>query len=92
MKKRTKIILNSNCKKDAYCNREEYFLKYGEFDKQGCFKKLKHGAPLVINIDGTYYYYDKLLPYFGCVAFDNYRREMLSAQTNEVLPPLFIWR
>lgn len=89
--KRTKIILNANCKKDAYCDRNEYFKKYGEYDIHGCFKRLQVGAPLVINIGGTYYYYDKLIPFFGCIALDDYRRELLSPSKG-LYPPVFIWR
>ena len=91
MKKRTKIILKAECKKSAYCDRNEYFKKYGEFDNQGCFKRLHNGSPLVINIDGAYYYYDKLVPFFGCIALDEYRRE-LKDPINVGTPPVFIWR
>lgn len=89
--KRTKIILKSSCKKDAYCDRDEYFKQYSEYDKQGCFKKLQNGAPLIINIGGTYYYYDKLVPFFGDTAFDDYRRE-LKLPIAEGFPPIFIWK
>lgn len=89
--KRQKIILNAKCKKDAYCNRDEYFKLYGVYDKQGCFKGMQNGAPLVINIDGSYYYYDKLVPFFGCILFDEYRRELKSPSMG-VFPPIFIWR
>ena len=89
--KRMKIVLRASCKKDAYCNREEYFKKYGEYDNQGCFKKMKQGSPIVININGVYYYYDKLVPFFRCLAFDEYRRELLSP-IDSSLPPVFIWR
>lgn len=85
-----KIILKKECKKDAYCDREEYFKKYGEFDNNGCFKRMQVGAPLVININGAYYYYDKLVPYFGCISLDEYGRELKSPANG--LPPIFIWR
>lgn len=88
--KRQKIILNAKCKKDAYCNRDEYFKLYGVYDKQGCFKGMQNGAPLVINIDGTYYYYDKLVPAFGCITLDEYGRELKSPVNG--CPPIFIWR
>ena len=87
---RTKIILRKECKKAAHCDRDEYFKKYGEYDKQGCFKKMQTGAPLVINIDGVYYYYDKLIPAFGCIALDEYRMELKSPVSG--FPPIFIWR
>ena len=88
---RTKIILRKECKKAALCDRDEYFEKYSEYDKQGCFKKMQAGAPLIINIDGAYYYYDKLVPFFGCVAYDEYRMELMSP-ANIHQPVLFIWR
>ena len=88
---RMKIVLKASCKKDAYCDREEYFNLYGVYDKQGCFKGMQNGAPLVINIDGSYYYYDKLIPFFGCVALDEYRME-LKSPSNGAYPPVFIWR
>lgn len=89
--KRTKILLKASCKKEAYCDRNEYFKQYGIYDNHGCFKRLQTGAPLVINIGGTYYYYDKLVPYFGCLAFDSYRRE-LKAPFEGLYPPEFVWR
>lgn len=88
---RTKIILRKECKKSALCDRDEYFKKYSEYDKQGCFKKMQAGAPLVINIDGAYYYYDKLVPFFGCVAYDEYRMELMSPISGGYTP-VFIWR
>ena len=91
MMKRQKIVLNAKCKKDAYCNRDEYFKLYGVYDKQGCFKGLQNGAPLIININGTYYYYDKLVPFFGCITFDEYGRE-LKSPSKGAYPPVFIWR
>lgn len=91
MVKRMKIILKISCKKDAYCNREEYFKKYGEYDNNGEFRKLQNGAPVIVNIDGTYYYYDKLIPAFGCITYDEYRRE-LKSPIAAGLPPLFIWK
>ena len=89
--KKTKIILKASCKKDAYCDRDEYFKKYGEYDKQGCFKNMQNGTPLVINIDGIYYYYDKLIPFFECITLDEYRRE-LKSPSKGIYPPVFIWR
>lgn len=88
--KRNIIYLDKKYKKAAYCDRDEYFKKYGEYDKEGCFKKMQTNAPLVINIDGVYYYYDKLIPDFGCVAFDEYRMELKSPECG--CPPVFIWR
>jgi len=89
--KRLKIILSSSCKKDAICDREEYFKRYGEFDEKGCFKRMQKGAPLIINIGGSYYYYDKLVPFFGCTTYDNYRIELKSPDKGK-FPPIFIWR
>lgn len=88
---KTKIVLKASCKKDAYCDRDEYFKKYGVYDKQGCFKGMQAGAPLVINIQGVYYYYDKLIPAFGCITLDEYRME-LKSPTSGGYPPVFIWR
>lgn len=88
---RTKIILRKECKKSAICDRDEYFKKYGEYDKEGCFKKMQANAPLVINIDGVYYYYDKLIPDFGCVAFDEYRMELKIPESSGK-GTVFIWR
>ena len=85
-----KIVLKASCKKDAYCDREDYFKLYGVYDKQGCFKGMQNGAPLVINIDGSYYYYDKLVPFFGCITLDEYGRELKNPVNG--LPPIFIWR
>lgn len=88
---RMKIVLKASCKKDALCNREEYFNLYGVYDKQGCFKEIQNGAPLVVNIDGFYYYYDKLVPLFRCLAYEEYRRE-LKSPIAAGLPPIFIWK
>jgi hypothetical protein len=88
---RSKIILDKNKSKNAICDREEYFKKYGEYDSNGDFRKLQNGAPLIVNIDGTYYYYDKLIPAFGCITYDEYRRE-LKSPIAAGLPPLFIWK
>lgn len=88
---RSKIILDKNKSKNAICDREEYFKKYGEYDNNGEFRKLQNGAPIIVNIDGTYYYYDKLIPAFGCITYDEYRRE-LKSPIAAGLPPLFIWK
>lgn len=56
----TKIVLDKTKRKSAICNREEYFLKYGVFDKSNHFKNMVKGAPKIINICGIYYYLDKL--------------------------------
>ena len=88
---RSKIILDKNKSKNAVCDREEYFKKYGEYDSNGGFRKLQNGAPLIVNINGTYYYYDKLIPAFECITYDEYRRE-LKSPTAVGLPPLFIWK
>lgn len=88
---RTKIILKKDCKKSALCDRNEYFKLYSEVDNHECFKRMQKKPPLVINIDGSYYYYDKLVPAFGCTSYDDYRRELLDPCSKE-LPPIFIWR
>lgn len=88
---RSKIILDKSKSKNAICDREEYFKKYGEYDSNGDFRKLQNGAPVIVNIDGTYYYYDKLIPVFGCITYDEYRRE-LKSPIAAGLPPLFIWK
>ena len=54
------IYLDSSKKKLAIANREQWFEKYAIFDKEGCFKKMSNGAPNIINIEGTYYYIEKL--------------------------------
>ena len=86
------ILLDKKCKSDAYCNRNEYFAKYSEFDKDGCFKRMIAGAPPVININGTYYYIDKLKPIF-------LSKQMLERYIAEFRAPIFgtryfvfVWR
>lgn len=87
-----RVYLDKNCKKDAYCERNEYFTKYGEFDKNGYFKKMMVGAPKIINIQGTYYYIDKLKAIFSS-------RQLLDRYISELNTPqmsmkrlIFIWR
>lgn len=90
--KKTVITLKASCKKAAYCNREEYFLKYGEFDKNGCFKGMQNGAPLILNIDGFYYYFDKLEVYRESERlYEDYRRELKNPM-NVPARVFFIWR
>ena len=91
MKKNSYVYLDKNCKKDAYCDRNEYFKKYGEFDKNGSFKKMSVGTPKVICIDGTYYYIDKLKTTFQSrLIFDRYISELNSpVQGFKII--VFIW-
>ena len=54
-------------------------------------------APIVINIGGTYYYVDKLVPLFGSYAirFEKFERELRDPRSSEkgtLLPPAFKWR
>ena len=98
MKKRTNIIyLDKKCKKDAYCDRNEYFKKYGQFSYNGDFKGMMKNAPIVINIGGTYYYVDKLVPLFGSssIRFEKFDRELRDPRSSEkctLVAPTFIWR
>lgn len=87
-----RIYLDKNCKNGAYCNRSKYFEKYGEFDKDGSFKKMVIGAPKVINIQGIYYYIDKLKTTFPSkFVFERYISE-LNAPTIGLREVIFIWR
>lgn len=87
-----KVYLDKDCKKKAYCDRNEYFTKYGEFDKNGSFKKMVIGAPKVINIQGTYYYIDKLKTTFQSkYLFERFISE-LSSPTIGMKQVIFIWR
>ena len=112
MKKRNNIIyLDKKCKKDAYCDRNEYFKKYGlttslfgwtnttfgQFSYNGDFKGMMKNTPIVINIGGTYYYVDKLVPLFGSssIRFEKFDRELRDPRSSgkcTLLPPAFIWR
>ena len=98
MKKRNNIIyLDKKCKKDAYCDRNEYFKKYGQFNYNGDFKGMMKNAPIVINIGGTYYYVDKLVPLFGSssIRFEKFDRELRDPRSSEkctLVAPVFIWR
>lgn len=87
-----KVYLDKDCKKKAYCDRNEYFTKYGEFDKDGSFKKMVIGAPKVICIDGTYYYVDKLKTTFQSkYMFERFISE-LNSPTIGMKQVIFIWR
>jgi len=87
-----RVYLDKNCKKAAYCDRNEYFTKYGEFDKNGSFKKMQNGSPKVINIQGTYYYIDKLKAIFSSrQLLDRYISELNSPQMS-MKRLIFIWR
>lgn len=89
---KNKIYLDKKRRAEALCNREEYFMKYSEFDKQGCFKKIVNGAPVILNIDGHYYYFDKLPVCRGSEdLYEDYRRG-LKNPTNIHDRVFFIWR
>jgi len=89
---RSKIILDKNKSKNAICDREEYFKKYGEYDSNGEFRKLQNGAPIILNIDGYYYYFDKLPVYRESeTLYEDYRRE-LKNPSNIPTRVFFIWR
>ena len=98
MKKMNNIIyLDKKCKKDAYCDRNEYFKKYGQFSYSGDLKGMMKNAPIVINIGSTYYYVDKLVPLFGssAIRFEKFERELRDPRSSgkcTLLPPAFIWR
>ena len=54
-------------------------------------------SPIVINIGGTYYYVDKLVPLFGSssIRFEKFDRELRDPRSSEkgtLLPITFIWR
>ena len=87
-----KIFLDSNKKSQAIADRAAYFEKYSIVDNQGCFKKLAQGAPVIKNIDGSYYYID-LLPSI-CISGASYLDEFI----REIKAPselgdryIFIW-
>ena len=91
--KRNVIYLDKKCKKSAYCDRNEYFKKYGQFSYKGDFKGMIKNAPIVINIDCTYYYFEKLVPLFrtSSIALENFERELKNPEKNNLLPPIFKW-
>ena len=62
---RKRICLKYNLRNKAVANRNEWFEKYGiykkdEYTLQSYFDKITPGAPIIINILGTYYYLDRL--------------------------------
>lgn len=89
---RSKIYLDKNKRKQAICNREEYFLKYSKNTSRTNNYSLVKGAPLVINIDGIYYYYDKLPVLYSNGKYENYRRELLFPSNDSKDLVEFIWR
>lgn len=94
MKMNNVIYLDKKCKKAAYCDRDEYFKKYGQFSYKGDFKGMMKNAPLVINIDCTYYYVDKLVPLFrsSAIQLELFERELRDPKdSNNLLAPTFIW-
>ena len=89
------IYLDKKCKKAAYCDRDEYFKKYGQFSYKGDFKGMMKNAPLVINIECTYYYVDKLVTLFRSSAtqLEEFERELRDPKdSNNLLAPVFIWK
>ena len=87
------IILNKHKKEQARCNRNEYFSKYAIFDNDGAFKRMAEGSPLVICIDGSYYYVSELakIAIKGASIIENFItdcREPILFGT----PLRFIWR
>lgn len=88
----TRIYLDKNSKSSAYCDRSEYFKKYAEYDKNGSFKKMSAGTPKVINIQGIYYYIDKLKTTFQSkYMFERFISE-LNSPTIGMKQVVFIWR
>lgn len=94
MKTHNIIYLDSKCKKTAYCDRNEYFKKYGQFSYKKDFKGMMKNTPMVINIMGTYYYVDKLVPLFrsSAIQLELFERELRDPiNSNNLLPPIFRW-
>ena len=90
---KSKIYLDKRQRKQATCNREEYFLKYSKNTSRTNSYSLSKGAPLIINIDGIYYYYDKLpVLYSSKDEYENYRRELLLPSNGSKDLIEFIWR
>ena len=91
--KRNIIYLDKKYKKSAYCDRNEYFKKYGQFGYNSDFKGIIKNAPIVINICGTYYYFEKLVPLYrtSSIALENFERELKNPEKNNLLPPMFKW-
>lgn len=87
-----RIYLDKNCKSSAYCDRNKYFEKWAECEKDGTFKKMTIGSPKVICIEGIYYYIDKLKTTFQSkFVFERYISE-LNAPTIGMKQVIFIWR
>ena len=74
-----KIYLDSSRRKSAIANREEWFETYSVYDSNGCFKKIATGAPIIINISGTYYNIEKL--YEICLNENDFREFYLSVKS-----------
>lgn len=87
------IVLDKNKKWFAYCDRNEYFKKYGIYDNNGYFKKLADGCPVIICICGSYYYLNKLseIVIHNNTVMDSFIRECKSP-IPVFTPPVFIWR
>lgn len=93
MMKRNIIYLDKKYKKAAYCDRNEYFKRYGQFGYNSDFKGIIKNAPIVINICGTYYYFEKLVPLHrtSSIMLENFERELKNPEKNNILPPVFRW-
>lgn len=87
------IVLDYNKRKLAFVSRDEWFAKYGIYDKNGCFTKIATGAPIIKNIDGTYYQLDLLasICISGKEILDEYIRSVKSP-ADDTSRVLFIWR
>lgn len=89
---KNKIYLDKKRRNEALCNRDEYFMKYSEFDRSGSFKKMTNGSPLVLNIDGSYYYFDKLpVCRESENLYEDYRMD-LKNPTNIHAKVFFVWK
>lgn len=87
-----KIYLDKKRRNEALCNRDDYFMKYSELDRSGSFKKMTNGSPFVLNIDGFYYYFDKLPVYRESESlYEEYRRE-LKNPSNIKSKFFFVWK
>ena len=87
------VVLDYKKRKTAAIDRNEWFEKYGVYDKNGCFSKIAQGAPIIKNIDGTYYLLDVLVSICisGKEILDDYIRSMKSP-ADDTSRVLFIWR
>ena len=88
------VILNSAKRNCAVIDRNKYFEDYSVFDKNGCFKQMACGAPIIINIRGTYYDLAKLasIAIFGANYIDDFIRECRNPDDCYNSKIVFIWR